>query len=403
MRAYERLLRYVKVNTESDPAGAKNPSTACQLDLAEMLVQELKELGVKDAYLTESCLVYGHLEATKGYENANKIGFIAHLDTAPDFTGAGVNPIVHEHYDGGDLPLGSSGRVLSPKQFPHLQTLAGRTLITTDGTTLLGADDKAGIAEIMTMLEMIKEQDLPHGRLCICFTPDEEVGMGTDSFDLDAFGADYAYTVDGGPEGEVVFENFNAASARITFEGVNVHPGSAYGVMVNAALLATDFAARMPKNETPATTRGYEGFYHLGSFEGNVERATLSYIIRDHSKEKFKERKDFVLALAQEMNEELGGEFVKAEITDSYFNMEEVVRPRFYIVEKAMEATRKAGVTPSNEPIRGGTDGARLSFMGLPTPNLGTGGYAYHGPFEHITREGMDLATEILLHIATDK
>lgn len=401
MRAYERLLNYVKINTESDPEGVKNPSTACQFDLAKLLVEELKALGVKDAELTENCLVYGHLEATKGRENADKIGFIAHLDTAPDFTGEGVNPIVHENYDGGDLPLGSSGRVLSREQFPHLPSLAGRTLITTDGTTLLGADDKAGIAEIMTMLEIIKEKDLPHGKICICFTPDEEVGMGTDSFDLEAFGADYAYTVDGGPEGEVVFENFNAASAKITFEGVNVHPGSAYGVMVNAALLATEFAARMPKNETPATTRGYEGFYHLGSFEGSVEKATLNYIIRDHNRERFEERKEYIKKLVAQMNKELGKAFVKAEINDSYFNMEEVISPRFFIVENAMEATRKAGVIPSNEPIRGGTDGARLSFMGLPTPNLGTGGYAYHGPFEHITAEGMDKATEILLNIAT--
>ena len=217
MRAYERLLKYVRVNTESDPEGAKNPSTACQFDLAHLLAKELRELGVKDACVTENCLVYGHLEATEGYEDVEKIGFIAHLDTAPDFTGAGVNPLIHENYDGGDLPLGSSGRVLSKEQFPHLPSLAGRTLITTDGTTLLGADDKAGIAEIMTMLETIKEQNLPHGRLCICFTPDEEVGMGTDSFDLAAFGADYAYTVDGGPEGEVVFEYFNAASAIYIF------------------------------------------------------------------------------------------------------------------------------------------------------------------------------------------
>ena len=401
MRAYERLLKYVRVNTESDPEGAKNPSTACQFDLAHLLAKELRELGVKDACVTENCLVYGHLEATEGYEDVEKIGFIAHLDTAPDFTGAGVNPLIHENYDGGDLPLGSSGRVLSKEQFPHLPALAGRTLITTDGTTLLGADDKAGIAEIMTMLETIKEQNLPHGRLCICFTPDEEVGMGTASFDLAAFGADYAYTVDGGPEGEVVFENFNAASAKITFEGVNVHPGSAFGVMVNAALLATEFAARMPKNETPATTVDYQGFYHLGSMEGSVEKASLSYIIRDHSKEKFEARKVFVGELVKQMNGELGGQYIKAEIKDSYYNMEEVVRPRFYIVERAMEATKKAGVTPANTPIRGGTDGARLSFMGLPTPNLGTGGYAYHGPFEHITAEGMDKTTEILLNIAT--
>jgi tripeptide aminopeptidase len=402
MRAYERLLNYVKINTESDPEGVKNPSTACQFDLARILVEELKELGVKDAGLTENCLVYGHLEATKGYENADKIGFIAHLDTAPDFTGAGVNPQIHENYDGGDLALGGSGRVLSRAQFPHLSSLAGRTLITTDGTTLLGADDKAGIAEIMTMLEILKEKDLPHGKICICFTPDEEVGMGTDSFDLEAFGADYAYTVDGGPEGEVVYENFNAASAKILFEGVNVHPGSALGVMINAALLATEFAARMPKNETPATTSGYEGFYHLGSMTGSVEKAELDYIIRDHSKEKFEERKDFVRALVSKMNGELGKEMIKVEIKDSYYNMEEVVRPRFYIVERAMAATKKAGVTPSNEPIRGGTDGARLSFMGLPTPNLGTGGYAYHGPFEHITAEGMDKATEILLNIVAE-
>ena len=403
MRAYERLLRYAKIYTESDPASESHPSSANQFDLARILEGELKELGAGKTELTEQCLVYGWFEATRGGEEDETVGFIAHMDTAPDFQGKEVRPLMHENYSGEALPLGTSGRVLDPEVFPELKKLKGRTLITSDGTTLLGADDKAGIAEILTMLERLKNEDLPHGRIAVCFTPDEEVGKGTDCFDIQKFGAAYAYTVDGGEEGEVVYENFNAASAKVFFEGVNVHTGSAYGVMVNACRLAMEFLGRMPQTEVPEKTRNYEGFFHLGEMQGDVERATLSFLIRDHDRVKFEERKALLQSLAENMNEELGRPFVKVEITDSYFNMKEKIEPVFHVVERAFKATRNAGIEPITSPIRGGTDGARLSYAGLPTPNLGTGGYAFHGPFEHITAEGMDIVTEILVSVATLK
>ena len=400
MRAYERLIRYAKVYTESDPDSQSHPSSVNQFDLANMLASELKELGAQGAQVDEHCLAYGFFPATPGCEDLPKIGFLAHLDTAPDFSGKDVRPVVHENYDGGALPLGQSGRTLDPAVFPHLKKLAGRTLITSDGTTLLGADDKAGVAEIMTMLERLQSEKAPHGRIAVCFTPDEEVGMGVDCIDLQKFGCDFAYTVDGGEEGEVVYENFNAASAEIYFTGVNVHPGSACGVMVNASRLAARFLSLLPENEIPEKTTGYEGFFHLTDMKGNVESAQLSFIIRDHDRARFEARKKLIFACAEKVNEEFGGDRVRAEVHDSYYNMEEKVRPAFYVVERAFEATRKAGLEPLVTPIRGGTDGARLSYMGLPTPNLGTGGYAYHGPYEHITAEGMDKATEVLFFIA---
>ncbi len=400
MKAYERLLRYVRIGTTSDPESPSHPSSQNQFELANILAQELRELGLGDAFVDENCLVYAHLQATDGREREKAVGFIAHMDTAPDFSGEGVNPLLHFEYDGGDVALGNSGKTLSPEVFPHLKTLVGRTLITSDGTTLLGADDKAGIAEIMTMLERIKDEKLSHGKLCICFTPDEEVGKGTDCFDFEKFGADFAYTVDGGEEGEVVYENFNAASAMVTFEGVNVHTGSACGVMVNAAALAAEFAERMPKDEVPEKTKGYEGFFHLCGMSGDVEHAELSYLVRDHDREHFEGRKELLREMVRQTNEKLGAERVLLTLQDSYYNMEEKIRPVFYIVERALDAVKKTGLEPIVTPIRGGTDGARLSYAGLPTPNLGTGGYAFHGPYEHITAEGMDLSTEILLKIA---
>ncbi len=298
MRAYERLLRYAKIYTESDPTSESHPSSVNQFDLARILEKELKELGAEKTELTEQCLVYGWFQATKGREEDETVGFIAHMDTAPDFQGRGVHPLVHENYNGEALPLGTSGQVLEPGTFPELKKLKGRTLITSDGTTLLGADDKAGIAEILTMLERLKNERLSHGRIAVCFTPDEEVGRGTDCFDVQKFGASYAYTVDGGEEGEVVYENFNAASAKIFFEGVNVHTGSAYGVMVNACRLAMDFLCRMPSNEVPERTKNYEGFFHLGKMQGDVEKAELSFLIRDHDRAKFEGRKALLRSLA---------------------------------------------------------------------------------------------------------
>ena len=400
MKAYERLLKYVKFNTKSSHDSGLHPSTDCQFALAEALKEELISLGCADARISADCYVYASLEATAGYENADKIGFIAHMDTAPDFSGEGVNPIVTENYDGGYLALGESGRVLDPRNFPHLEHLKGRTLITTDGTTLLGADDKAGIAEIMTMLEVIIKEEIPHGKILIAFTPDEEIGEGADGFDVASFGADYAYTADGGEEGSLEYENFNAASASFSVNGMNVHPGSAKGVMVNASLVAMEINSLLPASERPEHTEGYEGFYHLTEMSGTVEQATLSYIVRDHSKELFEAKKQTLVRIEKYINEKYGEGTVLLTLKDSYYNMKEMILPVMHVVDRAKRAISKAGLTPTVLPIRGGTDGARLSYMGLPCPNLGTGGYAFHGPFEHITAEGMDKAVEILLNIA---
>ena len=399
MKAYERLLKYVKICTQSSDESGLHPSTACQFELAKALKDELTELGCKDVRLDERCYLYARLPATAGYEDRSKIGFIAHMDTAPDFCGEGVNPIIHENYDGGAIVLSDSGRVLDPKQFPHLKNLCGRTLITTDGKTLLGADDKAGIAEIMTLIEELQSSKAPHGDVLIAFTPDEEIGEGADGFDVAGFGADFAYTVDGGAEGSLEYENFNASSAVFEINGFNVHPGSAKDTMVNAALVAMEINSHLPTLETPAHTDGYEGFYHLTDMKGSVEKATLSYIVRDHSASLFDARIETLRHIEKIMNEKYGAGTVKLDVKESYRNMKEVILPHIHLVENAKRAIEMAGLTPSVEPIRGGTDGARLSFMGLPCPNLGTGGYAFHGPFEHISAEGMELATEILHNI----
>lgn len=400
MRAYERLLRYVKIHTTSDPDSGDHPSSARQLELQERLAKEMETLGAARVVKDARGPVYGFFDATPGKEDLPRIGFFAHMDTAPDFSGENVRPILHERYDGGEVTLGESGRTLDPAVFPHLKKLKGRTLITTDGTTLLGADDKAGIAEILTMIERLREEKIPHGALAVCFTPDEEIGRGVDDVDLALLDCAFAYTVDGGEEGEVVYENFNAASARVTVTGVNVHTGAAYGVMVNASSEAMRFFSYLPQDETPETTRGYQGFFHLAGMSGGVEKATLSFLIRDHDRQLFERRKETLYRIAEKMNAEADREYVRVEIKDSYFNMAEKIRPVFGVVERAREATRRAGLEPITDPVRGGTDGARLSYMGLPTPNLGTGGYAYHGPYEHITVEGMDTAVAILIGIA---
>lgn len=399
MRAYERLLKYVAIPTPSDEHSTSKPTSACQFDLARLLADEMTGMGLADVRLDERCYVYAKLPATEGCERAVKIGFIAHVDTSPDFNGAGVHPRIIHDYDGGNVVLGNSGRVLDTDKFPHLPRLRGRTLIVTDGTSLLGADDKAGVAEIMTMLEHFISSDEPHGQISVCFTPDEEVGAGADHFDVSGFDAQYAYTVDGGEEGEVVFENFNASAATFTVNGFNIHPGSAKDTMVNAQLLAMEINSMLPTGQTPRDTENYQGFYHLHAMQGNVERATLHYIVRDHSAELFAEREATLRRIADDMNRRYGAGTVELTIREQYRNMREQILPCYHVVENALEATREQGIEPIIRPIRGGTDGARLSYMGLPCPNLGTGGYAFHGPYEHITAEAMDIQTAILCGI----
>ena len=399
MRAYERLLQYVRVHTASAEDAPDLPSTRRQFDLANMLVEELKALGVKDARVDEHCYVYASLPATKGCEAAPALGFIAHMDTIPDFSGENVKPQVIENYDGKAVKLGTSGRVLDPKNFPNLRELVGRTLITTDGTTILGADDKAGVAEIMTLVEQLQGSAAPHGRIAIGFTPDEEVGKGASHFNIPEFGADFAYTVDGDLEGEVVYENFNAASAAITIHGFNVHPGSAKDKMINASLVAMELNAMLPSGDTPRDTENYEGFFHLCEITGNVETCKMYYIIRDHNPERFEGRKETLMHVIKLLNEKYGSGTVVMQMRDQYRNMCELIKPCFHLIDNAVAVIRELGLEPVIEPIRGGTDGATLSYMGLPCPNLGTGGSAFHGPYEHVSIEGMDYCVDILLGI----
>lgn len=399
MKAYERLLKYVSVHTASDPESTKTPTTSRQFDLGRQLAEELKELGVEDARIDDKCYVYGSIPATEGLEDKARLGFIAHMDTAPDFCGENVRPRIIENYDGEDVVLADSGRILKTADFPHLKKLKGRTLITTDGNTLLGSDDKSGIAEIMTMAERLIKENIPHGKICIAFTPDEEVGAGADHFDVEGFGADFGYTVDGGEEGEIVYENFNACEAVFEINGFNVHPGSAKDTMINAQLLAMEINASLPAFETPKDTEGYEGFYHLCEMKGNVETAFLEYIVRDHSLELFESRKKTLKHIEKIMNEKYGKGTVTLTIKEQYRNMAEKIKPCMHLIDNAAKASRAAGIEPVIIPERGGTDGARLSFMGLPCPNLGTGGYAFHGPYEHVTAEGMERSVDLILGI----
>ena len=396
MRAYERLLKYVKIYTTSEEESGNTPSAQREFDLGNLLAEELKEIGVENVRITEQCYVYGEIPATPGYEQVPALGFIAHMDTAPDFCGEGVKPQIIGDYDGNDIQLGQSGRVLSCKAFPNLCALKGRTLITTDGTTLLGADDKAGVAEIMTMAEQLIREKIPHGKICVAFTPDEEIGEGADHFDVEGFGAKYAYTVDGGAENEIEYENFNAAGAQIEITGLSVHPGDSKDTMINAALVAMEFNQMLPSGETPRGTSGYEGFFHMTDMSGDVSEAKLSYIIRDHSAVHFEIRKEQMQHIADLLNEKYGQGTVKLTIKDQYRNMREKIEECMFLIDYAKQAVQEAGLQPKEVAIRGGTDGARLSFMGLPCPNLGTGGYAFHGPFEHITTEGMDYTVNIL-------
>ena len=396
MRAYERFLKYIRVYTTSDDNSETIPSTQRQFDLGNKLTQEMKELGISNVRIDDKCYVYGEIPAAKGYEDAPGIGFIAHMDTAPDFSGEGVNPQIIQNYDGSRVALGNSGLFLDPADFPHLSSLKGRTLITTDGTTLLGGDDKAGIAEIMTLAEILLKEDIPHGKICIGFTPDEEIGRGADCFDIENFGADFAYTVDGGVENELEYENFNAAGAEVHIKGFPVHPGSSKNTLVNAVQVAVEFHNMLPAGETPRYTEEYEGFYHLCDLNGDIAQASMVYIIRDHDSHLFESRISTMKHIAKLLNEKYGVGTVTLTIKEQYQNMKEKIEPCMHLIENAKLAAQEAGLSPVTVPIRGGTDGARLSYMGLPCPNLGTGGYAAHGPCEHITVEGMDLVVEIL-------
>lgn len=396
MRACERFLKYVQVHTTSDPDSTAVPSSARQLDLARMLEAEMKALGLEGVHVDPYGIVYGWLSATPGLEDVPALGFIAHMDTAPDFSGENVKPQIIEHYDGGDVLLAGSGDVLSVAAFPSLQKLEGMTLITTDGTTLLGADDKAGIAEILTAVEAVLASGAPHGRLCIAFTPDEEIGAGVDHFDVEKFGAAAAYTLDGGEEGEIAYETFNAADVKVTFRGLSVHPGSSKDTMINASLAAMEFNALLPAGETPRLTEGYEGFYHLHNMEGDVEQATLHYILRDHDRASFECRKQTMRHAVKTINERYGREVAALTIRDTYYNMADKLTEHMELIENAKRAAALAGMKPFTAPVRGGTDGCRLSYMGLPTPDLCTGGFAYHGKFEHIAMESMDRCAKMV-------
>ena len=398
MRAYERMLNYIKIWTTSDSSSESVPSTSRQFDLAKLLVEEMKKLGIEDAHVDDKCYVYGTLPAKKGYEDKTKLGFIAHLDTSEDMSGQNVNPQIIENYDGKDINLGESGRVIKVSDFEHLKDFKGRTLITTDGTTLLGADDKAGIAEIMTAIEIIQKENIPHGKISIGFNPDEEIGTGAHNFDVKKFAADFAYTVDGGLEGQIEYENFNASSALFEIKGINVHPGSAKDIMVNSQLIAMEINSMIP-NETPTNTEGYEGFYHLIESLGTVEYSKLNYIVRDHDAEKFEERNKFLKNIEKTINEKYGEDTVTLTIKEQYRNMKEKIEPCMHLIENAKKATKAVGLEPTVDAIRGGTDGAQLSFKGLPCPNLGTGGAASHGVYEHISVEGMDKVVDILVEL----
>lgn len=393
----ERLIKYVKFDTKSDENSNTVPSTASQLVLAKELVKELEELGLADVSVDLNGYVMATLPANID-KKVPTIGFIAHMDTSPDMSGTNVNPKFIENYDGKDIKLNDEV-TLSTVDFPELKDYIGETLITTDGTTLLGADDKAGIAEIMTAVEFLANHpEVPHGTIKIGFTPDEEVGRGAHHFNVEKFNADFAYTMDGGAIGELEYENFNAAAAKVTINGRNVHPGYAKNKMVNSVLIGNEFISLMPENETPQTTEGYEGFYHLNSIEGNVEKTVLSYIIRDFDKASFENRKLFIQDVTDKLNKKYGNK-ITIEIKDQYRNMKEKIEPVKYVVDNAIRAMEAVGVKPLVRPIRGGTDGATLSFMGLPTPNIFAGGLNFHGKFEYVPVSSMEKAVEVILKL----
>lgn len=398
----ERFLRYVQLDTESEPGHETVPSTEKQRELGRMLLQELENIGVSAATLDEHSTLYATLPASPGYENAPRLGLIAHMDTSPALSGAHVHPILHQAYDGEDILLNAElGVVLSPRDCPDLIRWKGTDLITTDGTTLLGADDKAGIAEIMTAMETLTGSPrMPHGELRIAFTPDEEVGNGVKEFDLQKFGADFGYTVDGGAVGEISFENFNAASLTVSVQGRSIHPGSAKGKMQNALELLMEFHHMLPCAMRPEYTEGYEGFFHLDRMTGSVDHAQAEYIIRDHDREKFEEKKQLVQQIAAFLNGKYGSDAFRICLSDSYYNMKDKILPDFsHLIENAQLAYQEVGVTPNIIATRGGTDGAMLSWRGLPCPNLGTGGYNFHGRYETIPVQAMELTVQMLLSL----
>ena len=405
-KVIEKFLNYVKIDTRSDENSTACPTTAKQHNMAKLLVKELEEMGAEDiTYDTEHCYVYASIPASEGCDGRPVLGFIAHMDTAPAVTGENVKPRIIENYDGKDIVLNEEKNiVMKVSDFPELVEYTGKRLIVTDGTTLLGADDKAGVAEIMTMAEqLLLSRDIPHGKIRIGFTPDEEVGAGADHFDVKLFGADYAYTVDGGKLGELEYENFNAAGAKVTFHGRSVHPGDAKNKMVNALLLAMEFQNMLPVFENPMYTEKYEGFYHLDLLSGSVEKAQAEYIIRDHDKDKFEQKKETFLRIGAYLNEKYGKDTVQIDMKDSYYNMREIIEQHMQLIENAKAAMEETGVNPIVVPIRGGTDGARLSYMGLPCPNLCTGGHNFHGRFEYICADSMEKIVEILLKLAMKK
>jgi tripeptide aminopeptidase len=397
----DRFISYVVIDTQSNDESNTCPSTPGQLTLANKLVDELKSIGLEDISIDENGYVMATLPANTDKE-VPTIGFLAHLDTATDFTGNGVNPLLHENYDGNDIVLNEDLHiVLSPKDFPNLKNYIGHHLITTDGTTLLGADNKAGIAEIMTAMSyLVQHPEIKHGKIRVAFTPDEEIGRGPHKFDVDQFAATYAYTVDGGPIGELQYESFSAAAAKITIKGNNIHPGTAKGKMVNSAKIAMELNSLLPSEEAPEYTEGYEGFYHLLSFHGDVEKTVLSYIIRDFDRTSFNNRKATMEKIVTNLNEKYGQGTIELELHDQYFNMREKIEPVKEIVDIAHEAMTKLGIEPIIEPIRGGTDGSQLSYMGLPTPNIFTGGENFHGKFEFISIDNMLKATNVIVEIA---
>lgn len=400
MELQERFLKYVSYDTQSSEESASYPSTDKQKALLSELRDEMQALGMTEVTMDRYGYVMGTVPATPGCENAPVVGFIAHVDTSPDMSGKDVKPRIVEDYDGGDIVL-NGHLTMRVADFPELAFFKGHTLIHTDGTTLLGADDKAGVAEIMTAAEyLLAHPEVKHGKIRIGFTPDEEVGRGVDFFDVAAFGADFAYTVDGGMEGELEYENFNAASARIDIQGRNVHPGYAKGKMINAIEVACDLQRMLPEAEKPEHTEGYEGFYHCVGLNGTVEKATISYIIRDHDADRFEQKKVFMWAAVDLLKKKYGDEVLTLTLKDQYFNMRKMVEPHPQIISKALEAMRMADVKPLVRPIRGGTDGARLSFMGLPCPNLFTGGMNFHGKFEYCSLTTMRKAQQVILNLA---
>jgi tripeptide aminopeptidase len=397
----KRFISYVTIDTESDPNNPDFPSSDNQWNLANLLVKELKDIGMSDVTLDKNCYVMATLPSNLDYD-VPTIGFVSHIDTTPDYTGANIKPKIHHEYDGKDIVLNKNENiVLSPSYFDDLLQYKGQTIITTDGTTLLGADDKAGITEIVSAMEyLINHPEIKHGKIRICFTPDEEVGKGAHKFDVKKFGADWAYTMDGSQIGELEYENFNAASAKITINGKIVHPGYAKGKMINSMSIAGDFILRLPSKEVPESTEGYEGFFHLHQFKGNVEQSILQYIIRDHDTDLFNNRKQFMIDLVARMNSELGNNAIELDIKDQYYNMKEKVIPVMHIVDIAEEVMQDIGITPLIKPIRGGTDGSQLSFMGLPCPNIFAGGHNFHGRYEYVPVESMIKATEVIIGIS---